>query len=231
MIQKPVILKIFFVLLEVKQYNIAIIFAMYFAMTNTCKLCKIGLGGDNMTNNYKIYKDTRNASWQFLIDHQIGNLPIDLKSITASMDIKVFVDKTRKIVSLKGYGATIFHNDMTIIAVSPDLSRQTTRYTIAHEIGHIVLGHTLSDMPTLTSAEREYQAERFAIGILAPACVLWGLDLHTPEEIAKVCDISMTSARIRAERMEILYERRKFLTDPRERQVFQQFKPFIDSMK
>jgi len=24
----------------------------------------------------------------------------------------------------------------------------------------------------------EYQAERFAIDILAPACVLWGLNLH-----------------------------------------------------
>lgn len=37
-------------------------------MTNTYKPCKIGLGGDNMFNNYKIYKDARNASWQFLID-------------------------------------------------------------------------------------------------------------------------------------------------------------------
>lgn len=184
-----------------------------------------------MTNNYRIYKDVRNASWQFLIDHQIGKLPIDLKSITASMDIKVFVDKTRKIVSLKGYGATIHQNGMTIIAVSPNLPRQATRYTIAHEIGHIVLGHTLSGMPTLTSAEREYQAERFAIGILAPACVLWGLDLHTPEEIAKACDISLTSARIRAERMKTLYARNAFLLSPLERQVFQQFKPYIDSLK
>lgn len=184
-----------------------------------------------MFSNYKIYKDARDASWQFLIDYQIGKLPIDLKSITASMGVKIFVDKTRKIVSQKGYGVTIYHNDMTIIAVSPDLSRQTTRYTIAHEIGHIVLGHTLSDMPALTPAEQEYQAERFAIGILAPACVLWGLDLHTPEEIAKACDISLTSARIRAERMKTLYARNAFLLSPLERQVFQQFKPYIDSLK
>lgn len=184
-----------------------------------------------MFNNYKIYKDARNASWQFLIDHQVSKLPVDLNTITRNMGIEVLVDKNQKIVSDRDYGVTISRNGTATIVLRPNLLHQVARYTTAHEIGHIVLGHTLSNMPTLTPAEREYQAERFAIGILAPACVLWGLDLHTPEEIAKACDISLTSARIRAERMEILYERRKFLTDPRERQVFQQFKPFIDSMK
>lgn len=196
-------------------------------MTKAFKACKIGLGGDNMMNNYRIYKDARNASWQFLIDFKIGKLPIDLKDITKRMSLKVFVDTSCKVVS-ESLGVTIPRENEAIIAVRPNLSRQVMRYTIAHEIGHIVLGHTLSDMPTLTSAEKEYQAERFAIGVLAPACVLWGLDLHTPEEIAKVCDISLASAEIRAERMEILYKRNKFLTDYRERQVFQQFKPFIE---
>lgn len=77
----------------------------------------------------------------------------------------------------------------------------------------------------------EYQAERFAIDILAPACVLWGLNLHTAEDIAKVCNISMQSAHIRAERMEILYKRNKFLTSPLEKQVFEQFSDFIKQYK
>ena len=78
---------------------------------------------------------------------------------------------------------------------------------------------------------QEYQAERFAIDILAPACILWGLNLHTAEEIAKVCGISMSSAQRRAERMEILYQRNMFLSHPLERQVFQQFQKFISENK
>lgn len=58
-----------------------------------------------------------------------------------------------------------------------------------HEVGHIVMKH-IQDKP-----EYEYEAERFAIDVLAPACVLWGLKIRDPEEIASLCNISVTSAR------------------------------------
>ena len=102
------------------------------------------------------------------------------------------------------------------------------RYTIIHEIGHIVLGHTDSDD---RSDIDEYAAERFAIGVLAPACVLWGLGVQTAEEIADLCNISITSAKIREKRMQELYARNKFLTSPLERQVFEQFSSFINNKK
>lgn len=68
----------------------------------------------------------------------------------------------------------------------------------------------------------------FASRLLAPACVLWGLNFHTAEEIAKVCNISITAAQIRAERMDMLYKRNKFLISPLERKVYEQLKGFID---
>ena len=111
---------------------------------------------------------------------------------------------------------TIVNNQCYII-VDDKLSIAVQRYSIAHEIGHILLG------------DGEYEAERFAIDVLAPACVLWGLNLHTAEDIAHVCNISIPSARIRAERMAVLYDRNMFLSHPLERQVFSQFKDFIDS--
>lgn len=97
-----------------------------------------------------------------------------------------------------------------------------------HEIGHIVLGHTESDG---RSDVDEYAAERFAIGVLAPACVLLGIGVKTAEEIADLCNISITSAKIREKRMQELYDRNKFLTSPLERQVFEQFSDFINSKK
>ena len=105
------------------------------------------------------------------------------------------------------------------------------RYTIAHEIGHILIGKDSS----------EYEAERFAIGILAPACVLWGLDIHEPEDISRLCNISITSAKIRAERMKLLYKREQeflqkygrscFLQLPLEQKVYKQFQDFIGKYK
>lgn len=79
------------------------------------------------------------------------------------------------------------------------------------------------------SNSNEYEAERFAIDILAPACVLWGLDLHTAKDISEACNISERAAQIRAERMEVLYRRNRFLTSSLERQVFEQFRPFINN--
>ena len=104
-----------------------------------------------------------------------------------------------------------------------------------HEIVHIVMSH-------IQDEERyEYEAKRFAIDVLAPACVLWALDMHEPEDIAKLCNISITSAHIRSERMELLYKREQeflgtrghfcFLQSPLERKVYEQFKPFIDEYK
>ena len=73
----------------------------------------------------------------------------------------------------------------------------------------------------------EQAANRFAADLLAPACVLWGLDLHQAEDIARVCKISIQAAQFRAERMEILYQRNKFLLHPLERAVYRQFEPYI----
>lgn len=95
------------------------------------------------------------------------------------------------------------------------------RYSIAHEIGHILLGEDAS----------EYEAERFAIGVLAPACVLWGLNLHSAEDIARFCNISLTAAKNRANRMKVLYGRNMFLSHPLERQLYEQFEQFIQEKK
>ena len=83
---------------------------------------------------------------------------------------------------------------------------------------------------TFTNSQ-EYEAERFAMNLFAPACVLWGLDIHKAEDIAKICNISKQSAKKRADRMRTLYKRNKFLSSDLEKQVYQQFKKFIEENK
>ena len=74
---------------------------------------------------------------------------------------------------------------------------------------------------------QELEANIFARDILMPATVLAALDIHTPEEIMALCDISYQSARIRAERLELLYRTNKFNAHPLEKQVREQFDDFI----
>ncbi|MDE6580289.1 MAG: ImmA/IrrE family metallo-endopeptidase [Ruminiclostridium sp.] len=108
------------------------------------------------------------------------------------------------------------------------------RFTIAHEFGHIFLGHHLrycgyhTRTFNINRPQTESEADIFASRLLSPACVLWGLNLHKAEDIAKCCNISITAAKIRAERMELLYKRNKFLVSPLERKVYEQFRDFIE---
>lgn len=75
--------------------------------------------------------------------------------------------------------------------------------------------------------EAEQEANVFARDLLAPACVLHELHLSSAKEISRVCNISMQSATIRAERMKELEKRNAFYLHPLEREVRKQFEKFI----
>jgi Zn-dependent peptidase ImmA (M78 family) len=77
----------------------------------------------------------------------------------------------------------------------------------------------------------EHEANVFASRLLAPACVLWGLGVTTPEQISEICGISLTAAEFRMERMDVLYKRNKFLISLLERRVYERFLPYISKNK
>ncbi len=166
------------------------------------------------------YNEIRDASWKCLSQCKINSLPVNLSQICKHYGIKIVKNSNLQENKLLANerAKTMKIDDVFHIIVNDSDTMPVQRYSIAHEIGHILLGNGLN----------EYEAERFAIGILAPACVLWKLNLHSAEDIAKVCNISITAAKNRAKRMEILYARNKFLTSPLERQVYSQFLDFID---
>lgn len=178
--------------------------------------------------NYQKYKSSRDAAWDVLIKSQVSELPVDILGICKLLGVKVkykhFDDGNDGIAQIV--------RGRAVILIEPDRPRERKRFTIAHELGHILLGHVgkyelVSREPSPNDSPIEHEANVFASRLLAPACVLWGLDLHTPEEIMRVCDISYTAASIRAERMKELYTRNKFLISPRERLVYKQFEKYI----
>ncbi len=118
---------------------------------------------------------------------------------------------------------------------SMPLSR--VRFTIAHELGHILLGHEIvagfSHFRKIQEGKpiEETQADEFAARVLAPACVLWALGASTADDIAALCGISKQAAQTRAQRMAVLRKRNKFLTHPLEKKLFAQFQPWIEEQK
>lgn len=183
--------------------------------------------------NYGIYQKLRNASWQCLLDCKISALPIPISSICELYGGKVVNDSDVHMLKNGESGRIYVINGDPIVVVNDSELFQRIRFTIAHEVGHYLLGHLGNNKSALN---REYEnikpiqeteADSFATRLLAPACVLWGLNLHDPEDIARVCNISLQAATIRAERMEMLRKRGKFLTSPLERQVYKQFEDYI----
>ena len=179
--------------------------------------------------NYKNYQKSRNAAWELLIDCEIKELPIKITKICLQIGIPVkFAD-----LQSNSDGYTFIHQGQPIIVINKNCtSMSRLRFTVAHELGHIILGHVgkyalVNREPSPNDNPIEQEANIFASRLLAPACVLWACQVQSAEDIMKLCDISYQAASFRMERMKVLYARNKFLTSPLERIVFDNFRPFI----
>ena len=205
---------------------------------------------------YHNYTNARDNAWRYLIRHKVKKLPVDVfelcrrdkifllpystqkaKDVADILGIRELMDETDGFTTQVKKKPMIFWDD------SKPITRQ--RFTVAHEIGHIMNGDTgptkWNREPTENDYPEETAANIIASRILAPASVLWALDVHDAETIAELCGISQTAAEWRCKRMELLYEREKqflakygkscFLMSPLEQKVHRQFRTYIARQK
>ena len=188
--------------------------------------------------SYYKYKQARDAAWQCLIDTNTQSLPVKTMKIAAHFGIKVVRNSEAELLEPSEYGCSMVDENgkWTIVYEDSD-TRGRTRFTIAHELGHILLGHEIEagfgHYRRIREGKpiEETQADEFAARLLTPACVLWALNITSADEIEQICGISHQAASYRAKRMKILVERGKFLTSPLERKVFEAFQPWIEQQK
>lgn len=182
--------------------------------------------------DYRDYKVSRDLTWKVLINENIRELPVRVGQLCNQMGIQVRYYTPED--DNDGFSTII--NGKAWIFVSDQVSLERQRFTAAHELGHILLGHVghyglVNREPSRGDNPIEQAANVFASRLLAPACVLWALNARTPEEIARLCNISRRSAEFRAERMKVLFLRNRFLHSPLEQKVYAQFQDFIQAKK
>ena len=171
---------------------------------------------------YGLYKNLRDAAWKCLADFKIDSLPVDVLKITRAAGIRVIKNSDVSDL-LPGERGKAYYNGVNWFIIYDDTqSIELSRFTIAHELGHIFLGHALTYAQYSNIQEfgekpkAEEQADSFAIRLLCPACVLMSLELYDAESIAKYCKVPLSHAKNRAKRMHTLRRRNMFFTDPME---------------
>ncbi len=184
--------------------------------------------------NYKKYQQSRNLSWQILLREKVRELPVDVVALCHNMGIRVV--KTPLLHPDAGDGFSCFINGVPCVCLQRGTAPARQRFTVAHELGHILLGHVGQDglvnlEPSSEDTAIEQAANIFASRLLSPACVLWGCGVSSAAEIAALCDISSTAARYRWKRMKILLQRGKFLTSRLERKVYRRFAKYIKTYR
>lgn len=180
--------------------------------------------------DYQKYVKARDATWKILIDQEITALPVPITAICRRMG--VFVGYDDSLIQSDNDGYSAITTKGAKIAIDPSCTIARRRFTVAHELGHIVLGHVgkyklVNREPSSDDNPIEQEANVFASRLLAPACVLWGCKVKSSDQIAKLCSISRQAAEYRFERYALLLKRNCFLASSLERQVYNQFLPFI----
>ena len=186
---------------------------------------------------YKIYTDIRDAAWQCLIDNNIDSLPVDVLKIAQQSNIDVKKNSRIKILLPDEYAKAFYNGEKWIIVYNDRNDVPVSRFAIAHELGHILLGHvktyakyaTIEDLGIKPKAEK--QADMFALRLLCPACIVAALDLHTPEEISAFCRVPTHWAQKRSDRMKELYKKNKFFSNNLEIEIRKNFNIYLSAVK
>jgi hypothetical protein len=127
---------------------------------------------------------------------QIHCPPTDLEKVCEKQRVSIH-DSTE----LLGSGALVKDGEYLQILCAPDLSPERRRFTIAHELGHLIVGRS-SPLGVRQSREVERLCDLFAAELLMPRPVFAeaigrGARLRDLPGLARSFQVSLTSALIR----------------------------------
>ncbi len=203
------------------------------------------------------YELARDVAWRVLINNKVSSLPVDLFEICKAEGIRILTySQANPLIKEMGLDAYSLDNDAfsygNFIFYNETKPHHRMRFSIAHEIGHVLLHINSSrylDEQTKRSrdeileniSETEAEANAFATRLLCPLCVLQYLNVDSISDIMKFCDVSFSVAKLRFSRLCAIRKRDKerrlkkghgtFLLVGYEHLVIDNFKDFIEENK
>lgn len=155
--------------------------------------------------------DIRRKAVQLLLDLNVDRLPIDPFDIADKLNIPV-------IEAGDDLGGFMRENAIDAVCYSPEgkpaifydgrvTPPERIRFSIAHELGHIVLKHIsvnekLPRQARMNCSPLETEANSFAAELLAPQGLLYATGLYPyPWKIKEVFGVSYSMAKARSERL------------------------------
>ena len=206
-------------------------------------------------STYRYYQEARDTAWRALLRLPEKTLPVDAEALAKAVGMEVLpfpdAEENPKLAALlageeKAAAVSLrIRGTWHIFLRESRLDDSQRRFAVAHELGHLLLGHeTRVVSPGVRAFESrenagdiledpedlaDYAADIFAVRLLAPACLLHELHIDSSGGIASLCGLPPRAATLRAERMELLNQRDAFFTHALERQVRDQFLPYLQS--
>ena len=207
-------------------------------------------------STYRRYQEARDTAWRALLQGGFTRLPVEPEGLARRIGVEALPfpgedePRLRHLIRLTGGGFCVslrLRGRWHIFLRQDRMDESQRRFAVAHELGHLLLSHPTRRLaPGVRAFESrenqgdliedpesldDYAADIFAIRLLAPACVLHELHLDQSGPIMRLCGLPPRAAALRAERMQLLNQRDVFYNHPLERQVRDQFLPFLGSRK
>lgn len=116
---------------------------------------------------YGKYKNVRNSAWQALLDLNVTELPVSVNRIAKQLDIKIIKNSQIHKLGNNQRGFTAYDGQNWYIVFDDTESVPVCRFTVAHELGHILLGHMLTDKVKYRTFEKRDEEEQEVIVCMA----------------------------------------------------------------
>lgn len=183
------------------------------------------------------YVNPKEAAYICLKKHGMRQLPINVVEIARAMGIKVIKNSDIGILGDIQSGVTLENNGVWYIVYDDTGTVKSNRFTVAHELGHIILGHNFKRAYQAKyniydiKPDEEIDADKFAEMLLCPFCVLWGMNIHSAFYIETFCKVPRKVANVIEEKLKNVYKNNSALKTQLAQDVFENFKDFIENNK
>ncbi len=165
-----------------------------------------------------------------LLEHGISELPFGVGDLCRAVGITAKSTGPFRLRECGG-GICCMEENMPYIFIDPSYCKDYQKFTAAHELGHILLGHigswtSMGGIQYLSKKCSEPDANAFAEELTMPECVLMSCGITTVRQIKRLCRILPADSKQVAKRVRQRLKSGDSFT-PTEQRLVRQFADYI----